>query len=330
MQYLSPFILRNGHTQTLMAHLLAGPAPFVPTRRHKVDLGDGDSLLVHDSEPVRWKQGDPTAMLVHGLTGSHKSPMIARIAGKLYARGIRVARIDLRGAGAGFALARRMYHVGRSDDLFKACRLLSDLSSKSPMLLIGLSLGANIVLKLLTEPACHSLPLVAAWVACPPVDPSRCVAKLQSRTGRLYDRQFVKVLVEEYEARRELFPELPDLFLKSNMTLRDFDEVCTAPANGYRNADHYYQANTTTNLIPEITIPVTVVACEDDPVVDIAPLRELRTRITEGHAVKLVIHRHGGHLGLMDLNLGGLRSRIDDAVIRWASDQVSIAGSVRQ
>ncbi len=323
MQYLSPFILRNGHTQTLMAHLLAGPAPFVPTRRHRVDLGDGDALVVHDSAPVLWKTGDPTAMLVHGLTGSHKSPMIARIAGKLYRRGFRVGRIDLRGAGAGFSLARKMYHVGRSDDLLKACRLLADLSSQSPMLLIGLSLGANIVLKLLAEPESNTLPLLAAWVVCPPVDPARCVAKLQTRAGRLYDRQFVKALVAEYEARRECFPELPDLFLKPSMTLRDFDEVCTAPANGYRNADHYYEANTTTNMIPGITTPVTVVACDDDPVVDISPLRQIESRIPKGHPVNLVIHKHGGHLGLMDLNLGGLRSRIDDAVIRWAIDQTS-------
>jgi predicted alpha/beta-fold hydrolase len=107
------------------------------------------------------------------------------------------------------------------------------------------------------------------------------------------------------------------------MTLRDFDEVCTAPANGYRNADHYYEANTTTNMIPGITTPVTVVACDDDPVVDISPLRQIESRIPKGHPVNLVIHKHGGHLGLMDLNLGGLRSRIDDAVIRWAIDQTS-------
>ncbi|MBU6295446.1 MAG: alpha/beta fold hydrolase [Planctomycetes bacterium] len=321
MRYLSPFILRNGHTQTLMAHLLAGPAPSVPTRRHRVDLGDGDALVVHDSSPVDWRPGDATAVVVHGLTGSHRSPMIARIAGKLYRRGVRVARIDLRGAGAGFSLARRMYHVGRSDDLSKACRLMASACEDSPMLLIGLSLGANIVLKMLSDPGeCHGLPIKGAWVACPPVDPAACVAKLQTRAGRIYDRQFVKVLIGEYEARRALFPELPDLFLKPAMTLRDFDEVCTAPANGYRNADHYYESNTTTARISRIATPTTIVATHDDPVVDIGPLRNLRDTLPSGHPVRLVIHRHGGHLGLMDMNLAGLRSRIDDAVVGWAVD----------
>lgn len=313
-----------------MAHLLAGPAPFVPTCRHRVDLGDGDSLVVHDSAPVRWRPGDPTAMVVHGLTGSHKSPMIARIAGKLYRRGIRVSRIDLRGAGAGFALARKMYHVGRSDDLYKACRLFANLSGNSPMLLIGLSLGANIVLKMLAEPDSRTLPLAAGWVACAPVDPAGCVAKLETRAGRLYDRMFVKLLVEDYQARRRLYPDLPDLLLKHSMTLRDFDDACTAPANGYRDAGHYYQANNTTELIPGITTPVTVVACEDDPVVDITPYRDLKARLGENHPVNLVIHRHGGHLGLLDLNLGGLRSRIDDAVVAWAREKTSRPGSFGQ
>ena len=320
MNYLAPFALRNGHTQTLMAHLLAGPAPTLPAERHRIVLADGDAQVLHDSIPTGWCPGAPVAVIVHGLTGSHKSPMVARIARKLYSQGIRVGRIDLRGAGAGFSLARKLYHVGRSDDLGAACQLLANSSPGSPMLLVGLSLGANIVLKLAAENAGVKLPLAGVWVACPPVNPGLCVAKLERQTGRIYDRNFVKALVSDWRARKQLFPDLPDLFLKPSMSLRDYDAAVTAPINGYRDVEHYYDANTTTHLIPTIKTPTTIVACEDDPVVDVGPLRDLQIQLGKDHPTRIVLNRHGGHLGFLDMRVGGLRSRVDDAVALWAKE----------
>jgi predicted alpha/beta-fold hydrolase len=33
-----------------------------------------------------------------------------------------------------------------------------------------------------------------------------------------------------------------------------------------------------------------------------------------------VLNRHGGHLGFLDMRVGGLRSRVDDAVALWAKE----------
>ena len=188
------------------------------------------------------------------------------------------------------------------------------------MLLVGLSLGANIVLKLAAENAGMKLPLAGVWVACPPVNPGLCVAKLERQTGRIYDRNFVKALVSDWRARKQLFPDLPDLFLKPSMSLRDYDAAVTAPINGYRDVEHYYDANTTTHLIPTIKTPTTIVACEDDPVVDVGPLRDLQIQLGKDHPTRIVLNRHGGHLGFLDMRVGGLRSRVYDAVALWAKE----------
>ena len=63
------------------------------------------------------KEPQPTAVLVHGLAGCAEASYVVRLGRRLLHQGIRVVRINLRGAGAGFGLARGIYHAGRSDDL---------------------------------------------------------------------------------------------------------------------------------------------------------------------------------------------------------------------
>jgi predicted alpha/beta-fold hydrolase len=105
-------LLGNPHVQTILSSLLPGQAFSAVSRLRVVELPDGDRLALHDSAPSGWRPGDPVAMLIHGLTGCHRSSYIVRLAGMLLRRGLRVVRMDLRGTGAGFTLARRAYQCG--------------------------------------------------------------------------------------------------------------------------------------------------------------------------------------------------------------------------
>src|SRR5204862_219675 len=71
----------------------------------------------HDSQPRGWQDGDPMALVIHGMGGSHQSPACVRLAPHLLRHGVRVVRIDLRGAGEGVKLARKVYHGGCSEDV---------------------------------------------------------------------------------------------------------------------------------------------------------------------------------------------------------------------
>src|SRR5262249_61902742 len=108
-----------------------------------------------------WRPGGPVALVVHGLTGSHESPPVQRLAVRLLVRGVRVARMDLRGTGKGLALARRFYHSGRSDDVRAAPREVAPGAPGSPLPLVGVSLGGNLVLKLAGEAADRPVPPLA-------------------------------------------------------------------------------------------------------------------------------------------------------------------------
>ena len=77
----------NGHVQTLLGNLLPGTKPILAAVEHLVVLPDGDRLVLHDSTPPGWRTGDPIALLVHGLGGTHASGYMGRTAVLLLGRG---------------------------------------------------------------------------------------------------------------------------------------------------------------------------------------------------------------------------------------------------
>ncbi len=106
-----PF-LGNPHVQTLVGNLFKGSPRRLAAREHHVALADGDRLAVFDSVPAGWRPGMPMVLVVHGLGGSHRSGYAQRLAGLLHRHGLRMVRMDLRGAGKGAALARKSYNGG--------------------------------------------------------------------------------------------------------------------------------------------------------------------------------------------------------------------------
>ena len=163
--------------------------------RREVPLADGDRLVIRESVPSSWEPPRPTALLVHGLAGSADASYVVRVGRRLSALGVRVVRVNLRGAGEGFGLARGIYHAGRSDDLRQVVDDLEARTPGSPITLIGFSLGANLVLKLAAEAAAVPLrSLDCVLAANPPIDLAGCARLMLRPENRLYDWNFVRWL----------------------------------------------------------------------------------------------------------------------------------------
>ena len=116
-----------------------------------VRLPDGDRISLEITTPKKWIPSDLTVVFVHGLCGSHKSPNLVRMAKKLRPLGIRSVRYNMRGSGSGKGLAKYSNHSGRTEDLFESLKALKLEHPHSPMVLVGFSLGGNMVLKLAGE-----------------------------------------------------------------------------------------------------------------------------------------------------------------------------------
>ncbi len=304
-------LLTNPHLQTLVGAFWRGSTFDYPSREQVLWLPDGDGLLLYDSVPAGWQPAGKMALLVHGLTGSHQSYLVQRAATLLLARGVRVVRIDQRGAGRGIPLARKTYHAGRSDDIRAAVEAMHRWSPGSPISAIGYSLGGNLVLKMAGEAADNPLPALDRVVAVgPPIDMLRCSALLALPRNRPYANHFLRHLLRETHLRHRCFPDLPPLRWPRRMTIRLFDDLYTAPTCGFADALDYYARSSSLPLIPKIKVPTLILTARDDPFIAVGPIESLpRTPF-----LTVQILAHGGHLGFVGWN--------GKSVVRWADRRV--------
>jgi uncharacterized protein len=316
-------LLGNPHVQTLLGHFLPGPGlTDQPTTNHLVPLEDGDALLVHDTTPPGWKPSDATVVLVHGLSGSARSPLIVRLAARMLKQNLRTVRINLRGAGKGVALARNVYHSGRSEDIRAVLRHLAIRAPRSPVALVGLSLGGNLALRTAGELPEHPLPNLERVLAIsPPIDLIRCAEMLTSRpSNRFYEQYFLRELTREARIRQYYFPELPPLMLPRNLTQRLFDDVYTAPRCGFADALDYYRRTAPYPLIHRIPVPTLLMTSRDDPFIAFEPFEALRLP----KHVTVRIQNHGGHLGFLGWDGAGGVRWAERRVIEWILQPIDV------
>jgi uncharacterized protein len=307
-------LLSNPHLQTLLGHFLPCAALEQPAREHVLWLPDGDGLMLHDNIPAAWQPGQRIVVLLHGLSGSADSIQIRRIGHRLLQRGLRVVRLDLRGAGRGLPLARVCYHGGRSDDVRAALAEVHGWSPLSPLVLVGVSLGGNIALKLAGEAADHPVPgLDRVAALAPPIDLELCAGKLTRPRNRFYESFFLRELIANAHKRQEFFPDLPPLRLPRRMTMRIFDDLYTAPRCGFADAIDYYRKASAFPLVERIAVPTLIMTSRDDPFIAVEPFERLRTP----EHITIRILSHGGHVGFVGWDGAGGVRWAERRMIEW-------------
>lgn len=290
-------LLRGPHAQTIAAIYWPGPLEPYRARTEIVELPDGDKLMLHDDQPVSWLPGDRVVLMLHGLAGSHASPYLRRLSTRLVARGVRTFRMDLRGCGAGAALARRPYHGGCFEDLAAAVAKVRALCPRSPLSALGFSLGGNVLLRLLGEwGGSPDVSLDRCMAVCPPIDLANCARRLKRRANRLYDQFFVRVVQRQLRERRRQVPDALHVeFTSPPKCLEEFDDRFTSQVWGYGSAERYYRACSSGPLLASIRTPVLILAAEDDPLIG----GEVYHSTIRSERVSLRLTQKGGHMGFL-------------------------------
>lgn len=309
-------LLRSGHAQTIFGACLSRCRRAYGAVRHEVWLDDGDRLVLHDDRPGRWRPGERVALMLHGLGGSHESPYLSRISGKLNAHGVRTFRMDMRGFGAGYQLAKRPTHAGRSGDVARALQAMADACPGSPISLMGFSLGGNVVLKLVGETgACPPQNLVTAIAVSPPVDLMSCARHLRRGANWIYERAFLRGLIRHVAKCRPYLVNLDSIpFRPAPRRLIDFDDRFTAPLSGFAGAEEYYARSSAAPLLTSIRVPTLIVAAADDPIVPARVFEDIRV----SSSTTLHVTRHGGHVGFFGVSgVDPDRRWLDWRILDW-------------
>jgi len=301
-------LLANGHLQSIAG--IRWPTKFAPYQaiQHPVPLADGDQLVLHEDAPPAAHENTPIVLLIHGLAGGFFSTYMRRMTEKLTTRGYRVFRLDLRGCGAGEAVAKSPTHCGRSSDVASALDYLAKLYPELPTSLVAFSMGGTLTMNLLAEAGEMRVGnLQRSFVICPPIDLTHTEQHFRTFWGRRYDQFFVRLIWEQVLRRWQHFPEIaPSQIPKRPKRLRDIDELIIVPTGGFASVEDYYQQSSPGPKLASIKQPLTLVFSEDDPVVPIEPLFDS----VRNSSIETITTRHGGHLGF-------LAGRHDDPDFRW-------------
>ena len=289
-------LLPTGHLQTILSRYLFGRPARLEATDHVIAMPGGDRLVVHDSRPEGWEPGRPMILLVHGLGGDAGDVDLVILGRRMVVRGVRVVRMNLRGAGPGYGLASRLYSGASVDEVRAVAQWMAADSFGSPLGLVGFSLGGNLVLNLAAEAVDRPvLGLDCVVAAGAPIDLSACGRWMGQPSRRFYDRQLLYSVIPVVRRLHARYPGLgrPDLDAVGSML--DFDRAYTAPRNGFDSLDAYHRRCSPIHTLGRIEIPGLVIHSEDDPFIPLGPysLARFPARLT------LEIHRSGGHLGFI-------------------------------
>jgi predicted alpha/beta-fold hydrolase len=298
--FTAPSWLSNRHAQTLYSALLA-PAPRIAFRRERWDTPDGDFVDVDFIDGV---PGSPWVHLYHGLEGSSNSPYARTLMAHVARRGWRGSVFHFRGCSGEPNRLARAYHSGDTEEIEWSIARVRQLAGRAPLYAAGVSLGGNAFAKWLGErgaAACRVVDRAAAVSA--PLDLMAAGEALGHGISRLYARHFLGTLKVMALAKLQRFPDLYDARLvRRARSLREFDNLVTAPLHGFRDTDDYWTRASAKPHLMGIRVPTLVLNARDDPFL---PAEALPARTEVSNAVRLEFPDRGGHVGFVSAPFPG-------------------------
>ena len=289
--------LHNPHLQTLFPSLIykrSGP-DFI---EQSIELDDGDFLdLAWTHKP---RANKPIVVLFHGLEGSSNSHYIKGLMASIQRTGWTGVLMHFRGCSARQNRLARSYHSGDTADAKYMLSWLQQQYPDSPLAAVGFSLGGNMLLKLLAELGTKS-PLLAAVSVCAPLVLNDCALRLQSGFSRFYQKHLLNCLKSSLleKAKYHDYSKLINLDianLDQIKSFRTFDDLVTAPLNGFKDVDDYYKQCSSRQYLNQIKTPALIIHSLDDPFMtpDTAPEADELS-----DSVVLELSETGGHVGFV-------------------------------
>ncbi len=293
--YNPPLPFKNGHISTIYSGLFRKVIS-LKQQRERLELEDGDFI------DLDWSFANMPAntvvILLHGLEGHAQRPYITGSAKYFNAEGLDSCAVNFRGCSGETNRLFRSYHSGATEDLEAVIKHIISTGKYSNIFIKGFSLGGNLTLKYLGQGnvADQIKGAVTVSVPCSLYDSLIQLLKLKNT---LYAQRFKKHLVDKLHLKREKFPELiSEEDINNIRNLKDFDDIYTSRAHGFKDALDYYLQCSSLQLLPRIKIPTLIINAQDDSFLGKAcyPVKEAELN----PHLFLDMPKYGGHVGFFD------------------------------
>jgi uncharacterized protein len=287
--------LKNAHCQTIAAKFFRRHHA-INTTTETLELPDGDFVDLAWTEQVDASSTRPIVAVLHGLEGSKNSHYAKGMLSAIKAQGWVGVLMHFRGCSGRPNRMAKSYHSGQTCDVDYFSQYLANHYPKAKKAIVGFSLGGNVLTKYLAEQQQNIYQ--AACVICAPLDLSSCCDRINQGFSRVYQKYLVDMLkastVEKINAK--LLNNVDINHLDSIRSIRDFDQMITAPVNGFRDASDYYQQASGREVLKQITTPCLIIHASDDPFL----CHKNTTAITTlPKHITFEVSARGGHVGFI-------------------------------
>jgi len=286
-------LFKNGHFSTIYSAKLR-PIPKLVQERERLELSDGDFVDLDWSHAS--KNTSKVAILLHGLEGNAQRVYMKGQGKELAAKGWDVVAMNHRGCSGEENLLYPSYTSGRTEDLGSLVNFLLEKDRYSEIVLIGFSLGGNLVLKYLGEEQYLPKEIKKGIAISSPLHLEGSLRALEKRENWIYHSSFLLDLRAKYKRKMAKFPDKMNReTLKKINSLIAFDHAYTAPAHGFIDAFDYYTKCSSLQFLHQITLPVLILNAKNDSF--LSPKCFPYAFAENSNNVYLETPEHGGHVG---------------------------------
>ncbi len=273
--------------------------------------------MVHDRlERLRTPDGDhitlarmgvatpdvPHLLVLHGLEGTLRAKYAHGLLTQARARGWTGDLMLFRSCDGEMNSAPRLYHSGETSDLEFVVQTFAHAHPRTPLVICGISLGGNVLLKWLGEtgPRAREIVTRAAAVSVP-FDLAAGSRYLEKGFSRAYARHFLATLRVKAIQKCRQYPTLLDAdAIQAARTIWEFDDVATAPLHGFSSAAHYYEESSSIRFLNQVRVPTLLFSAFDDPFVPQEVVRRVSARAESVPSLTVDFTQRGGHVGWIE------------------------------
>jgi uncharacterized protein len=289
--------LRNGHLMTLAGNFLPRKNTLPAPQECVFRVADDAQVLCHCHwQPQAEQRG--TVIIVHGLEGSSSSQYVIGTSVKAWEAEMNIVRMNMRTCGGTERLTTTLYHSGLSDDVAAVLRGVVEMKKVRRVALVGYSMGGNLVLKLAGElGASAPAELKSVAAVSPAADLAASADAMHEWSNRVYEWKFLLSLMRRFRRKNALFPHIYRDVSPWPRSIREFDDVITAPYCGFSSADDYYTRAAAARVLDSISLPTLVIHAADDPFIRVLP--QTRDKMLANPNIKLLETSYGGHCAFL-------------------------------
>ena len=244
----------------------------------------------------------PHLLILHGLEAKITAKYAHGMLMEAKARGWSGDLMMFRSCDGEVNTARRFYHSGETTDLGF---VVGELMKRHPdlhLVLAGVSLGGNVLLKWLGEQG-GAVPaqIKRAAAASVPFDLEAGARFMEKGFARVYVKHFLDTLKVKTLEKLKLYPDLCDREkLLASRTFWEFDDALTGPVHGFEGAHDYYKRSSSLQFLSKIRVPTLLMNAWNDPFLPRFVLERVSKVALDNPFLSTDFSKRGGHVGWVD------------------------------